>query len=75
VNYESPNKDELIILSRREGDVKGIHEVKYRSEVDEISLRHQAFSREGFAQGAILASEWIQGKKGFYEFREILSQK
>ena len=74
VNYESPNKDELIILSRREGEVKGIHEVKYISKVDEISIRHEAFSREGFAKGAIFAAEWLHGKKGFYEFKEILSQ-
>jgi 4-hydroxy-tetrahydrodipicolinate reductase len=74
VNQESVEKDELIILSQREGEVKGIHEVKYISEVDEISIRHEALSREGFAKGAIFAAEWLHGKKGFYEFREILKQ-
>lgn len=71
-NEENGKQDELIILSRREGDVKGIHEVKFTSAADEITIRHEAFSREGFARGAIYAAEWISGKKGFFEFREIL---
>jgi 4-hydroxy-tetrahydrodipicolinate reductase len=71
-NHQSDNSDDLIILSQREGDVKGIHEVKYRSGIDEIMIRHEAFSREGFAKGAIFAAEWVHEKKGFYEFAEIL---
>jgi 4-hydroxy-tetrahydrodipicolinate reductase len=71
-NEENGKQDELIILSRREGDVKGIHEVKFTSVADEITIRHEAFSREGFARGAIYAAEWISGKKGFFEFRELL---
>jgi 4-hydroxy-tetrahydrodipicolinate reductase len=64
----------LVILSRREENVTGIHYLEYISPVDKIEIRHEAFSREGFARGAIRAAEWIAGKKGMYEFREILDQ-
>jgi 4-hydroxy-tetrahydrodipicolinate reductase len=71
-NAETAKQDELIILSRREGEVKGIHEVEYSSAVDRLTIRHEAFTREGFARGAVLAAEWINGKKGFYQFRDVL---
>jgi len=75
VNHKSDKSDELIILSRREGEVKGIHEVKYTSDVDEIMISHEAFSREGFARGALFAAEWIHDRRGFFEFREVLNQQ
>jgi len=73
-----PGKDEsgndLVILSRREGTVVGTHVVEYRSSGDRIEITHEAFSREGFAKGAILAAEWIEDKKGFFEFGDIIKQ-
>lgn len=71
VTESSGESSELVILSTREGTVTGIHEVIYRSEDDEIQLRHEAFSRAGFARGALVAARWIKDKKGFYEFRDI----
>jgi len=71
VNRENALSDELVILSRREGTFVGTHQVEYRSNVDRIEITHEAFSREGFAQGAIAAAEWIHNKKCFFEFREI----
>lgn len=72
VNHEQALSDELVILSQREGTHVGTHKVEYRSNTDRIEIIHEAFSREGFAQGAIRAAEWIRDKKGFYEFREVL---
>jgi len=64
--------NELSIHSKREGDVKGTHEVTYRSGIDQISIRHEAFSRDGFAKGALLAAEWLQNKKGVYSMKDVL---
>lgn len=58
--------------SSRAGKIAGTHEVGFDSAADTITLRHTARSREGFAQGALKAAEWIVGKKGFHEFGEIL---
>jgi len=62
---------ELEIVSFREGDVVGMHEVVLDSPNDRIYLCHDAKSRRGFAEGAVRAAEWLAGKKGFFEFREI----
>ncbi len=67
------NSNELIILSHREGNNTGTHQVEYTSAIDRIQITHEAFSREGFALGAVLAAEWIQNKKGFFEFKEIFN--
>jgi 4-hydroxy-tetrahydrodipicolinate reductase len=48
--------------------------VKAVSDVDELELRHDAFSRRGFAVGAVRAAEWVAGKTGAWEFREIFDQ-
>jgi len=58
--------------SSRAGAVPGTHEIGFDSPADTITLRHTARSREGFARGALKAAQWIQGKKGVYEFGEIL---
>ena len=60
------------IESIREGEVPGVHEVKWESEADVLSLRHEAKSRKGFALGAVLAAEWLQGKKGWHTMNEVL---
>ena len=60
------------ITSIREGEVPGIHTVTWDSEVDTISISHSAKSRKGFALGAVLAAEWIRGKRGFHTMQEVL---
>jgi 4-hydroxy-tetrahydrodipicolinate reductase len=62
------------ITSKREGDVTGTHSLELNSAGDTIVLTHEAKSRRTFAEGAVLAAEWIAGKKGFYDFRDIFSQ-
>ena len=62
------------IVSNREGEIAGIHEVTARSDADSITLRHEAFSRRAFAEGAVRAAEWLQGRTGSYDFREIYPQ-
>ncbi|MCW5520997.1 4-hydroxy-tetrahydrodipicolinate reductase [Aureitalea sp. L0-47] len=69
---EGTTGDGVPIKARREGDVKGIHEIEYRSEVDKISIRHEAFNRDGFARGALLAAEWLQNKKGVFSMKDVL---
>ncbi len=62
------------ITSKREGDASGIHLIEARSQNDCIEIRHEAFSRRGFAEGAIRAAEWIAGKTGVWEFSEIATE-
>jgi len=64
--------DVLSIESHREADVKGIHQITYQSEEDSISLRHNALSRDGFALGAVIAAEWLEGKTGYFTFEDML---
>jgi 4-hydroxy-tetrahydrodipicolinate reductase len=58
--------------SNRAGAHPGTHEIGFDSAADTITLRHTARSREGFARGALKAAQWVVGKKGFYEFGEIV---
>ena len=62
---------EVEIVSFREGDAVGMHEVVFNSPSDRIYLCHDAKSRLGFAEGAVRAAEWLVGKTGFYEFRNV----
>lgn len=62
------------IHSKREGDVKGLHVVKWKGLNDEIYIGHEAFNRRGFAIGAIKAAEWIIGKKGMFSFSEYFRE-
>ena len=59
------------ITSFREGEVVGLHEVVFESGADRIYLCHDAKSRRGFAEGAVRAAEWLAGKKGFYDFKDV----
>jgi 4-hydroxy-tetrahydrodipicolinate reductase len=63
--------EDLEIISFREGDVIGMHEVVLESPADRIYLCHDAKSRQGFAEGAVRAAEWIAGKKGFFDFKDV----
>ncbi|MCF6170746.1 MAG: 4-hydroxy-tetrahydrodipicolinate reductase [Bacteroidales bacterium] len=72
VNKASDSPSELSILSKREGEVTGTHEVVYDSEVDTITLKHEAKNRSGFALGAVLAAEFVKGKKGVFTMGNLL---
>jgi len=69
---ESGNANELPVLSFREGEVPGIHEIVYKSEADMLMLRHEAKSRKGFALGAVLAAEFLNGKQGIFTMEDYL---
>ena len=62
---------ELEIVSFREGEVVGMHEIVLNCQNDRIYLCHDSNSRRGFAEGAVRAAEWLAGKHGFFEFREM----
>ncbi len=62
------------IVSHRVGDASGLHVVEARSEADRIVLTHEAFSRRGFAEGAVRAAEWLSSRSGCYDFRDVFSQ-
>jgi 4-hydroxy-tetrahydrodipicolinate reductase len=62
------------VSSTRAGNIPGTHRVGFDGNADQILLEHFARSREGFALGAILAAEWIIGKKGFYEFTDVMDE-
>ena len=64
--------NELGIFAIREDEVPGTHSIFYRSEVDEIEIKHTAFNRNGFALGAVIAAKWIQGKKGNFSMKDVL---
>jgi 4-hydroxy-tetrahydrodipicolinate reductase len=64
-------RQELEIVSFREGDAVGMHELVFNSPADRIYLCHDAKSRRGFAEGAVRAAEWLVGKSGVYDFRKI----
>lgn len=61
------------IRSERIGEVPGTHTVSWTSANDRIVLTHEAFGRTGFAQGAVVAAEWIQGKQGFFSMDDVLN--
>ena len=62
------------ITSEREGEVPGTHTLELTSAGDRMVLIHEAKSRRTFAEGAVLAAEWIAGKTGFYDFKDIFGQ-
>ena len=72
VEGKEPAEDEIGSCSVREGEVPGIHTVIYESDVDTISITHDAKSRMGFALGAVIAAEFTCGKKGFLTMQDML---
>ena len=72
VKETETNASEMAIKSIREGQVPGIHTIRYESEVDSIEITHDAKSREGFALGAVVAAEFTAGKKGFLGMNDLL---
>ncbi len=65
-------QDEIPIASKRIDAVPGTHTVVYHSTVDDIEIKHTAHNREGFALGAVIAAEWLVGKKGVYTMKDVL---
>ena len=69
---DQPKKDQIHIEAKRIGMVPGTHTVTYNSAVDAIEIKHTAHNREGFALGAVIAAEWIIGKKGVFTMKDVL---
>jgi len=67
-------REDFGVTSTRAGNIPGTHRVGFDGAADQILLEHTARSREGFASGALLAAEWIVGKKGFYEFTDVMDE-
>ena len=67
-------KIEIPTSSTRAGFIPGTHRVGFDSEADQITLTHMARSRQGFAAGALVAARWIVGRKGVYEFGEVVDE-
>lgn len=72
VNDQTPAKNEMNIKSEREGQVPGIHSLRYDSEIDFIEITHSAKSRKGFAFGAVLAAEYCLDNKGILTMKDLL---
>jgi 4-hydroxy-tetrahydrodipicolinate reductase len=72
VNHLSDNVDDLEIISERIDPAPGTHKVKYTSPIDDIEIIHTAHNRKGFAAGAVLAAEFLAGKKGIYTMKDVL---
>ncbi|MBT8285486.1 MAG: 4-hydroxy-tetrahydrodipicolinate reductase [Flavobacteriaceae bacterium] len=70
---DGKGEDTVVVHSHREGEVPGTHIVTYSGSVDEISIKHKAYNREGFALGAVVAAEWIQGKQGVFSMKDVLN--
>ncbi len=70
--YNNKSALDLHIDCKREKNVPGYHKVTYTSDIDEISIYHNAKNREGFTKGALIAAEWIIGKKGVFTMKDLL---
>lgn len=74
VNDTEEQPDAVLIESLREGVVPGTHVVRYDSDVDTIEIKHVAYSRQGFALGALTAGEWLVGKQGVFGMEDLLGE-
>jgi 4-hydroxy-tetrahydrodipicolinate reductase len=75
VNEATENQNELAIISKRIDPAPGTHTVKYSSSIDDIEITHTAHNRQGFALGAVLAAEFLLGKKGIFTMQDVLNLK
>ncbi len=71
-NLNQESEKEIAIASKRIGNTPGTHTVAYESHVDGIEIKHTAHNREGFAQGAVIAAEWLVGKTGIFSMKDVL---
>lgn len=70
---ESPSVHEIPVHSLREGSVTGTHTLTWSSEIDQITITHEAFSRRGFALGAVMAADWVKDRKGIFTMKDMLN--
>ncbi|MDI9310702.1 MAG: 4-hydroxy-tetrahydrodipicolinate reductase [Limnohabitans sp.] len=70
---EKANENQVHIEVKRIENIPGTHSIFYDSEVDQIEIKHTAHNREGFALGAVIAAEWLAGKKGIFTMKDVLS--
>lgn len=70
---ENAAENEIPITAKRIGMTPGTHSIDYSSKVDSIEIKHTAHNREGFALGAVIAAEWIKGKKGIFTMKDVLN--
>ena len=64
---------DLSIKAIRENEVPGTHSIRYSSAIDDIEITHTAHNRQGFALGAVIAAEYLNGKQGVYSMRDVLN--
>jgi len=72
INSDTKDENELSIISKRIDEVAGTHSVKYSSTVDDIEIIHTAHNRKGFAEGAVLAAEFLIDRKGIFSMKDVL---
>lgn len=72
VNHTDISKEDLSIISKRIDPAPGTHSIKYSSPIDDIEIIHTAHNRQGFATGAVLAAEFLKGKKGIFGMKDVL---
>lgn len=70
---DASDPETLPIIAKREGTVPGTHTITYESAIDTITIQHKAHNRKGFALGAVIAAEWIQGKTGVFTMKDVLN--
>lgn len=71
-NQKNDDPKGFPIVSKREGKVPGTHIIRYESPIDNLEIKHEAKGRAGFASGAVLAAEWLIGKKGVFGMKDLL---
>lgn len=72
INNLAESPEDLSVLSVREGEVPGTHTITWRGDNDMIQIRHEAFNRQGLGLGAVLAAEFLAGRKGIYTMQDML---
>lgn len=70
---DSQNTASIPIESYREGEIPGTHRIVFASDIDQISVEHKAFSRQGFVAGAVMAAEWLPGHSGVFQIEDMLT--
>jgi len=71
-SLDKSDTENLLIESKRIGEVPGTHTVRYHSNEDDLVLTHEAHNRNGFALGAVIAAEWLSGKQGVFSMKDVL---
>jgi len=69
----NPEVGEIPVQSLREGNVPGTHSITWKSDIDQITITHEAFNRRGLALGALMAASWLMGRKGVFTMKDMLN--